>query len=79
MGYEAIDINLGHGPAADNPLAKDPRARAALEAAIDRQALNRVVMDGRFAPDNQAELPTSPYFNKDHPVPGRDIAKATRY
>ena len=23
LGYEAIDINMGHGPAADNPLAKD--------------------------------------------------------
>jgi ABC-type oligopeptide transport system substrate-binding subunit len=53
LGYEAIDINFGHGPAADNPLAKDPRVRAALETAIDRQALNQVVMDGRFVPDNQ--------------------------
>jgi peptide/nickel transport system substrate-binding protein len=76
LGYEAIDINLAHGPAADNPLAKDPRVRAALEAAIDRNALNQVVMDGRFVPDNQAELPTGPYFNKDLPVPARDLAKA---
>ena len=53
-----------------------PRVRAALEAAIDRDALNKVVMDGRFVPDNQAELPTSPYFNKDFPVPPRDVAKA---
>ena len=76
LGYEAIDINLAHGPAADNPLAKDPRVRAALEAAIDRRTLNQVVMDGRFVPDNQAELPTSPYFNSNFPVPGRDVAKA---
>ena len=76
LGYEAIDINLAHGPAADNPLAKDARVRAALEAAIDRNALNHVVMDGRFVPDNQAELPTSPYFNTALPVPARDIAKA---
>jgi peptide/nickel transport system substrate-binding protein len=76
LGYEAIDINLAHGPAADNPLAKDPRVRAALEAAIDRNALNKVVMDGRFVPDNQSELPTSPYFNKNFPVPPRDVAKA---
>jgi peptide/nickel transport system substrate-binding protein len=76
LGYEAIDINLAHGPAADNELAKDPRVRAALEAAIDRNALNKVVMDGRFVPDNQSELPTSPYFNKDIPVPPRDVAKA---
>jgi peptide/nickel transport system substrate-binding protein len=76
LGYEAIDINLAHGPAADTPLAKDPRVRAALEAAIDRKTLNQVVMDGRFVPDNQAELPTSPYFNTDFPLPGRDVAKA---
>jgi peptide/nickel transport system substrate-binding protein len=76
LGYEAIDINLAHGPAAENPLARDPRVRAGLEAAIDRAALNKVVMDGRFVPDNQAELPTSPYFNTDVPVPGRDVAKA---
>jgi peptide/nickel transport system substrate-binding protein len=76
LGYEAIDINLAHGPAADNPLARDPRVRAGLEAAIDRNALNQVVMDGRFVPDNQAELPASPYFNQVFPVPARDIAKA---
>ena len=76
LGYEAIDVNLAHGSAADNPLAQDARVRAALEAAIDRQALNQVVMDGRFVPDNQAELPTSRYFRPDAPVPGRDIAKA---
>ena len=76
LGYEAIDINLAHGPAADNPLARDSRVRAALEAAIDRDALNRVVMDGRFVPDNQAELPASPFFNREFPVPTRDVAKA---
>jgi peptide/nickel transport system substrate-binding protein len=76
LGYEAIDINMTHGPAADNPLAKDRRVRAALEAAIDREALNKVVMDGRFVPDNQAELPASSYFDRDFPVPGRDVAKA---
>ncbi len=76
LGYEAIDINMGHGPAADNLLAKDSRVRAALEASIDRAALNKVVMDGRFVPDNQSELPASIYFNKERPVPARDVAKA---
>jgi peptide/nickel transport system substrate-binding protein len=33
-------------------------------------------MDGRFAPDNQAELSASPYFDQGFPRPGRDIAKA---
>jgi len=76
LGYEAIDFNLGNGPASKTPFGQDARVRAALEATIDRAALNKVVMDGRFVPDNQAELPDSPYFDKAFPVPGRDVAKA---
>ena len=76
LGYEAIDVNLAHGPASDTPIGRDPRVREALAAAIDLAALNRVVMDDQFVPDNQAELPTSPYFNSDYPVPARDLAKA---
>jgi peptide/nickel transport system substrate-binding protein len=76
LGYEAIAFNVAHGPAADTPIGRDPRVRTALEAAIDRTALNQVVTGGQFVPDNQAELPTSPYFNGNFPVPPRDLAKA---
>ena len=66
-----MSINL----AADSPL-KDPRVRAALEAAIDRGVLNQVVFDGQFIPSNQFEAPGSRYWDPDHPVPPRDVAKA---
>jgi peptide/nickel transport system substrate-binding protein len=76
LGYEAMMINLGNGPGADSPLARDVRVRAALEAALDRDAINQVAASGLFVPDNQSELPTSRYFNTDLPVPPRDVARA---
>ena len=71
LAYYSMSINL----AADSPL-KDPRVRAALEAAIDRGVLNQVVFDGQFIPSNQFEAPGSRYWDPDHPVPPRDVAKA---
>jgi peptide/nickel transport system substrate-binding protein len=71
LAYYTLGINL----AAGTPL-KDPRVREALEAAIDRNALNQVVMDGQFIPSNQFEAPNSRYWDPDHPVPPRDVAKA---
>ena len=71
LAYYTLGINL----AADTPL-KDPRVREALEAAIDRNALNQVVMDGQFIPSNQFEAPGSRFWDPDHPVPPRDVAKA---
>jgi peptide/nickel transport system substrate-binding protein len=76
LGYAAIVFNLHNGPKADDPFGHDARLREALEAAIDRNAINQVVMSGLFVPDNQTELLTSPYFDKDIPVPPRDLAKA---
>src|SRR5262249_34054555 len=71
LAYYTIGLNL----AADTPL-KDPRVRAALEASIDRTVLNQVVFDGQFIPSNQFEAPGSRYWDPDHPVPPRDVAKA---
>ena len=50
--------------------------REAFEAAIDRNVINSVVLEGLFVPDNQAELPTSRYYDTAHPTPGRDPARA---
>jgi peptide/nickel transport system substrate-binding protein len=72
LAYYTLSLNL----AADGPLARDPRIRAALEASIDRAALNQVVMDGQFAPSNQFEAPSSRYWNAERPVPPRDVARA---
>jgi peptide/nickel transport system substrate-binding protein len=72
LAYYSLSINL----AAAGPLAHDPRVRAALEAAIDRRALNQVVMDGRFTPSNQFEAPGTTFWNPERPVPPRDLAHA---
>ncbi len=72
LAYYTVSINL----AADGPLAHAPGVRAALEATIDRAALNQVVMDGQFTPSNQFEAPGSRYWNPQRPVPPRDVARA---
>ncbi len=72
LAYYTLSINL----AAPGPLAHDPRVRAALEASIDRVALNQVVMDGQFTPSNQFEAPDTTYWNAQRPVPPRDVARA---
>jgi peptide/nickel transport system substrate-binding protein len=76
LGYAAIAFNLANGAASDNPMGRNPKVRAAFEAAIDRNVINQVALEGLFVPNNQTELPTSPYNNKALPVPGRDVAKA---
>ncbi|HUA50525.1 MAG TPA: ABC transporter substrate-binding protein [Candidatus Sulfotelmatobacter sp.] len=76
LGYNTMSINIAHGSRADTPLGRDPRVREALELAIDRVALNRVVFDGMFVPSNQPLAPGSPYWLETRPVPARDVARA---
>ena len=76
LGFFALLVNVANGPKADNPLGKDPRVRQAFDLAIDREALNQVVFNGEFVPGNQWVNPQSPWYQKDFPVPKRDIAKA---
>ena len=76
LAYAAMVFNLGNGPKSKGPFGSNAKLREALEAAIDRNAINQVVMSGLFVPDNQTEPPESPWFNKETPVPPRDLAKA---
>ena len=77
LAFYALSINFAAAdPQGKNSLAKDPLVRAALEASIDRVALNQVVMDGQFSPSNQFEAPGSRYWNPQRPVPPRDLVKA---
>jgi peptide/nickel transport system substrate-binding protein len=76
LGYQGIDLNVGNGAAAKNPLGANAKVRQALYYAIDRQALNQVVFDGEFVPGNQWVSPEHPYFQKSFPVPTRDLSKA---
>lgn len=76
LGYMALTFNMHNGPRSDNPVARDPRVRAALEASLDRNVINQVVMEGLATVNTQTELPTSPYNNKAIPVPARDVEHA---
>jgi peptide/nickel transport system substrate-binding protein len=76
LGYQGIDINVGRGEAAKGPLGQSAKVRQALSYAIDREALTQVVFNGEFVPGNQWVNPEHPYFQKDFPVPKRDVAKA---
>ena len=76
IGYQGMWINVGKGDAAKGPLGSDARVRAALDLAIDREAINHVVFNGEYVPGNQWVSPTNPYYQQAFPVRGRDVAKA---
>jgi peptide/nickel transport system substrate-binding protein len=75
LGYQGITINVGKGLGAPKTLA-DPRLREALDLAIDRAALNQVAFEGQFEPGNQWVAPENPFYDRTHPVPGRDLVRA---
>jgi peptide/nickel transport system substrate-binding protein len=76
LAYQGITVNLANGPRAAGPFSKDARVRQAFDLSIDRDAINQVVTEGLFVPDNQFVSPTSPFHDENLPVPKRDIAKA---
>ena len=76
VGYMALYANIANGPRADNPFGKDKRLRQAFSLAIDREAVNQVVYEGTSVAGNQPYAPNSPWFDKDIPVPARDLDKA---
>jgi peptide/nickel transport system substrate-binding protein len=76
LGYMGIDLNVGKGERADNPLGKAAAVRRALDAAIDREAVNQVVFNGEFVAGNQWVNPENFYYQQSFPVPKRDLAKA---
>lgn len=76
LGYLALYVNVANGPAADNPLSKDKRVRQAFSLALDRAAIMQVVYEGTGLAGNQSVPPNSPWFNKNLPVPARDLDKA---
>ncbi|HEV7265879.1 MAG TPA: ABC transporter substrate-binding protein [Falsiroseomonas sp.] len=76
IAYQAVQINVGHGPLAQNPLGADPRVREALELSIDRAIINQVALEGRFTANNQPEAPGTPYHFADLAAAPRDPARA---
>ena len=76
LGYQGIDINIGHGERAKGPLGSSVKARQALDLAIDREALNQVVFNGEFVPGNQWVSPGNSYYQQGFPVRKRDVTQA---
>jgi peptide/nickel transport system substrate-binding protein len=74
--YRYLVFNTQNGPRANSPWGTDRRVRQAFDKAIDRDALNQVVFGGLFAPNNQAELVHSTYWDPDYPVTGADVEGA---
>ena len=68
LGYMGIDINIGDGEPAKNPLGSAAKVRQALDYAIDREAINQVVFNGEFVPGNQWVSPENSYYQSAFPV-----------
>jgi peptide/nickel transport system substrate-binding protein len=75
-GWLGVYANVGNGARADNPMGKDKRLRQAFSLAIDRDAAMQIVYDGTGLAGNQPFAPNSPWYDKDTPVPTRDVDKA---
>ena len=76
LGYFGITNNLANGPRADNPYGKSALVRQALDLAIDRAALVKVVFNDMYSPGVQAVPASSPFNDSALQVPARDVAKA---
>jgi peptide/nickel transport system substrate-binding protein len=76
LGYFGITNNLANGARADNPYGKSAMVRQALDLAIDRAALVKVVFNDMYSPGVQAVPASSPFYDADLKVPARDVAKA---
>jgi peptide/nickel transport system substrate-binding protein len=75
LGYFGITINIANDKS-KGPLSQSEKVRQALSLSIDREALTQVVFNGEFIPGNQWVSPEHPYYQKNFPIPKRDIAKA---
>ena len=74
LGFETIEFNVT-GAQAKTPIGQDARVRQAFDLAIDRDALNQAVFEGRFTAGDQPFAPASAY-HLDRPVASRDVDKA---
>ena len=78
LGHSFIRFNLNNAAGAQSPFGRSATLRAALDAAIDREALVRVVFAGEAIAGNQWVAPDHPLYARAHPVPARDLPRARR-
>lgn len=74
IGFGYIQFNMANGPRGQ--LLADQRLREAIDLAIDRETLVKVAFNNAFIAGNQWVAPASYYYQKNIPVPKRDVAKA---
>ena len=74
LGFMTLEFNVT-GDRAKTPMGQDKRVRQAFDLAIDREALNQAVYEGRYTPGDQPFAPASPY-HLDRPVPARNVEAA---
>ncbi|MGO8610258.1 ABC transporter substrate-binding protein, partial [Rhizobium johnstonii] len=68
-GFVKQLVHFGNGARADNHFGKDKRLRQAFSLAIERDAVNQIVYEGTAVSGNKPFPPSSPWFDKDIPVP----------
>lgn len=78
LGYMQLMYNTDNGERSKTPIGQDKRVRKAFELAIDRDAINQVVFEGLYAPGAQPFPKSSPYYDKDLPVPTRDLEQSKK-
>lgn len=76
LGYFGITNNLANGPDANNPYGKSALVRRALDLAIDRKALVKVVFNDMYKPSVEPVPESSPFYDPNIKVPARNVAKA---
>jgi len=76
LGYNGVTFNVANGAGAKDSPMVNPLVRQAFSLALDRNAITQVVFEGMATAGNQSSPPTSPWYDKDDPVPARDVAKA---
>ncbi len=86
LGYQGITVNVGNANGTgekpgkvDNPFAKDPRVRRALDVSIDRRTLVRSVFNDWAAPTCSAIAPGTAYAtHASNACPSYDPARSRR-
>jgi peptide/nickel transport system substrate-binding protein len=76
LGWNGLLYNIGAGEKAKGPMGSDPRIREAFELSIDRDGLVQAMSKGQYTPGNQWVSPSNAFYDKQHPIQKRDIAKA---
>ncbi|MBB5703267.1 peptide/nickel transport system substrate-binding protein [Ochrobactrum daejeonense] len=77
LGYYGITFNIT-GEGANLDASKKAAIREAFSLAIDRDAISSVVFDGQASTGNQPFPPSSAFYDKNFPVPARDLDAAKK-